>query len=624
MKRWNFVSGLTVILLLLLVLSGFAVAVVRGLTTDLDRLISGNYDTIRAIREIRDSTTRLNAHYRKANNPAEIPSGRGIFDHERKTIEERAAFVLAQVASADEDERQRADLLAALLRDYLGAYEGYLGARGLRSAAADERFALAASNLAQITGDIGEAAAGVIGDQERRIFARRDHAVARGRQATTLALLIVAFSLAVYVFTSLRLARGVYQPLRDLRDAIARVRERRFEEPIRVEGSEELGQIARAFNAMAAELRAYVAETDEKAVQAARDCRAILAALPSPIYIVDERFAVRMCNPRGEALSAAAGVPGALPAVVRRQIDLAAEQGRDLVDDDMRRVIDLPGPDGRGTISCLPQVFRISDAHGGAEGWAVKLMDVTRLRRLDGAKTKALSTLGHEVKTPVTGIRMGLHLLLEEKLGPLNADQRELIASGRDDCERLLAVLQALLELARLESGRAVFRLDPIPAARLVDQAEAMHGEIVRKSGMTLVAPESDDSGPLVAADLVHAGRVLGNYLSNAAKYGERGGEVRVTVVERADGFVRFSVSNPAPRPLTEEEQARIFEPFYRRPGERVEGSGLGLTIAREIAVAHGGRVGVWCEGGRVEFYLDLRKVGASPDAAVPVQPSLA
>lgn len=618
MKRWNFVSGLTVILLLVLVLSGFSVAVIRSLTSDLDKLIATNYDTIRAIREIRDSTTRLNAHYRKANTTSEVPSGHGVYEHERKTIEERSGFVLTQAKNAAE--LKRAELLDALVRDYLGAYRTYLGLRGLRSPTADDRFATATTAIAQLTGEISNAAADVINEQERQIFDRRDKAVARGERATKLALLIVAFSLAVYVMTSIRMARGVYQPLRDLRDAIARVRERRFEEPISVNGSEELGQIATAFNAMSHELRVYVTETDEKAVQAARDCRAILAALPYPVYIVDETLDVRMSNPRGEELAAAAGVPGALPSAVRRQIDLAAERGCDLVDNDMRRVIEGAGEsdgEGRGQASYLPQVFRLVDSHGGREGWAVLLVDVTKLRRLDEAKTKALSTLGHEVKTPVTGIRMSLHLLLEEKLGALNDDQRELIAAGRDDCERLLSVLQSLLELARLESGRAVFKLEPTSVDRLIAEADAMHGEFVRQNGMTLVAPESFEGMPAVSADLIHAGRVLGNFLSNAAKYGAKEGEVRLSATERADGFVRFSVSNPAARPLSEAEQLRIFDPFYRRPGEKAEGSGLGLTIAREIAAAHGGRIGVWCEGGRVEFYLDLRKVNGAHDAGI-------
>lgn len=330
-----------------------------------------------------------------------------------------------------------------------------------------------------------------------------------------------------------------------------------------------------------------------------------------------------MSNPRGEEFAASAGVPGSLPAAVRRQIDLAAERGHDLVDNDMHRVIEGAGEaegDGRGPAYFLPQVFRLMDSHGSREGWAVLLVDVTKLRRLDEVKTKALSTLGHEVKTPVTGIRMSLHLLLEEKLGTLNDDQRELIAVGRDDCERLLLVLHSLLELARLESGHAILKLEPTPAEHLLVQAEAMHGEIVRQNGMSLSSPEALDGMPPVMCDLIHAGRVMGNFLSNAAKYGMREGEVRLSATERADGFVRFSVSNPAERMLSEEEQVRIFEPFYRRPGEKAEGTGLGLTIAREIAAAQGGRIGVWCEAGRVEFYLDLRKMNTAFDAGISDQ----
>lgn len=611
MKRWSFVSGLTVILLLLLVLSGFAVTVIRGLTTDLDRLIAKNYDTIRAIREIRDSTTRLNAHYRKAATLAQLPAGRGMFEHESATIVDRAAFVVEM--SRPGEERTRAELLQAMSRDFLVTYENYLRLSGLGGVAAQEKFDGLASSIAQITGAIADAAGAVIEANERQIFDRRDQAVRRGRQATGIALGIAGFSLIVYMIASVRLARGIYEPLRNLRDAIARVRQRRFEEPVAVEGSEELGQIATAFNAMAAELRAYIIATDEKAVQAARDCRAILAALPYPVYIVDEQLAVRMSNPRGEQLAQAAGVPGALPAAVRRQIDEAAARGTDLVNDDMSRVIECDvekTPDGKGRPVYLPQVFSLANAHGARDGWAVLLVDVTTLRRIDEARTKALSTLGHEVKTPVTGIRMSLHLLLEEKLGPLNADQRELVASGRDDCERLLAVLQALLELARLESGRVAFKLEPVPAERLLAQADAMHGEFLRQHGKPLVVDPGAAGALLVRADLLHAGRVLANFLSNAAKYGAPGGEVSLTAKERADGFVRFSVSNATDRPLSEKEQAKIFDPFYRRPGEQAEGTGLGLTISREIATAHGGRVGVWCEGGKVEFYLDLKNAG--------------
>jgi signal transduction histidine kinase len=236
------------------------------------------------------------------------------------------------------------------------------------------------------------------------------------------------------------------------------------------------------------------------------------------------------------------------------------------------------------------------------------LVDVTKLRQFDQAKTKAISTLGHEVKTPVTSIRMTLHLMLEEKIGPLTPDQRELLMAGRDDCERLLAILQALLELARFEGGRVEMTPRSTAPADLLMQAEGMHCGYFR-GGAPLVT-EAPVNLPMVQADAIHVVRVLGNYLSNAAKYRTPNTPVLMRAVERADGYVRLSVSNQTPRPLTEAERAQLFEPFYRRAGESSEGTGLGLTICREIAAAHGGRTGVWSEGDTVEFFLDLRRAG--------------
>jgi signal transduction histidine kinase len=612
-RNWSFISGLTVILLLLLVLSGYCVMATRMLTADLDGLISHNYDAIRAIRELRDSTTRINAHYRKAVTAADIPYAISAFQHERELIESRVAQ-LARIAAEKEwtpTEREKSALLAALTKDYLDAYGDYFALRGSDR----EGFAALASSIAQLSGDITEAGGAVIELNEARIFARRDAAVTRGRQGTIIALAVAGISLLVYIYTSWRMSESVYRPLRELRDAIVRVGRRQFDEPVPVQGGEELGQIAETFNTMATRLRAYLTETDEKAVRAARDCRAILSALPYPVYIVDDEFAVRLSNPRGDALAASLGVPGALPSAVRRQIDEAAARGADVVDDDMHRVITLAPVNSSDSekmpgAAYLPQVFRLGDEFAG-RGWAVLLIDVTRLRRLDEAKTRALSTLGHEVKTPITGIRMSLLLLLEEKLGPLNADQRELLAAGSDDCERLLSVLQALLELARLESGRFRLELEPTTSEMVLVQAEAMHGEIVRQGGLALeVAPIPADAPP-VLADAMHAGRVLGNFLVNAAKYAAPSTCVTMRAEPRADGYVRFTVANATARPLAEAEQARVFDPFYRRAGEQVDGAGLGLAIAREIAVAHGGRVGVWGEGERVEFYLDLRKAPA-------------
>ncbi len=620
MKRWSFVTGLTVIFLMLLSLGGFSILTTRNITRSVEEIITTNYDSIRAVRELRSSTTRLNATYRSATSLASIPSERALFEQESTVLTRQARFILE--GTRGPEERERGELLLAYVNDYLAAYATYLDLAGRTDSRSQAEFESTSSSISRLTSLIAGAGDKIVESNEAELMARRNQAVERGRRGTYLVVGISLFALLVYLTASYALARGIYQPLTQLRNAIERMRARRFDEEIAISDvSQELGEIIRAFNQMAAELRLYVLETDEKAVRSARDCRAILTALPHPVFIVNPDYSVRLSNPKGEALATAAGVPGALPAIVRRHIDEAAARQTDLIDYDLRRVVEIPIPDParpeRTLIACyLPQVFRLINDQKKHDGWATMLKDVTAMKRLDDAKTKALSTLGHEVKTPITGIRMTLHLLLEEKIGALTADQRELIQAGRDDCERLLGILQALLELARLESGRTPFKFESVAVGALIDQALANVSSLLRSSGREVVRAAESDDGAQVRADALHAGRVLGNFLSNAMKYGVPGTPLHVRAVSRADGFARVSVVNTTARQLTEAEQLRVFDSFYRRAGENGEGAGLGLTIAREIAAAHGGRVGVWCEGDKVEFYFDLPLV---PVPAIPV-----
>jgi signal transduction histidine kinase/HAMP domain-containing protein len=583
-------------------LSRFCVWATRGLTDEMNSLINRNYDTIRSIRELRSVLTRINAQCLAVQDVVSLASTRKAFAQERQAAEKR--FRQVQRNAEGMEEYELTARLVAQGQDYFTAYDELFALKSREGKRQDELNRL----ITSLTGDIGTVADQIVDLNESAITARHEAAVLRGQNVTLIAMGFAILSLGIYVLTSVRLTRGIYEPLRRLRDSIQLVRARRFDTVVPIEGSEELSQIAHGFNEMAQELQRYIGEADERAIATNRICRAILDALPYPIYIVDDSLAVRQANPRAEALSRGLGISGVLPGEVRRQIDAAAAVNRDQVSDDIRRVVHLRTEGREEGDDYLPQVFRMAGAFGASDGWAVLLVDVTRLRQNIETKTKALATLSHEVKTPVTGIRMSLHLLLEEKLGALNRDQQELLEVARNDCERLLAVLQALLELARLETGRTELALTPQTPADLLAEAKSAHGERVRLAGGTLEV-EMADSLPSVLADPLHAGRILGNFLSNAGKYGLPNRPVVLRVRPRDDGFVRFSVVNHG-RPFSEAEQVRVFEPFFRRADEDAEGTGLGLAICRGIALLHGGRVGVYSPAGTdlVEFYLDLRR----------------
>ena len=609
MKKWNFLSGLTIILLLLLIVSGYSIWTMGSMTKEMSSLTSNNFDAFKNLRQVRDVVVEADTVYRTAVKVEDLKKSQPRVLVLRAKMKGHTDTLLGLTLGPQEIEQSQK--LSALGQEYFLGFDDLFQLKEKD----DETFHLRVLKLTDLSKEIFDITGRIFDLNMESIAHQREAAMVKAHRSVIITMGIAMFSITIYIYTSYRLTQGIFQPLRGLRDAILRVSHRQFDQEIPVQGSEELGQIALTFNQMAAQLRTYLAETDEKARQASGDCTAILEALPYPVFIVDLEFNVRLANPRAEALAGMLGVTGTLPAVVRAQIDDAAGRGTDMVNDHMHRAIEIapnPAKEGEHTTAYLPQIFRINSEKGKRTGWAVLLVDVTRLRRLDEAKTKALATLGHEVKTPVTSIRMTLHLLLEEKIGPLTADQRELVQAGRDDCERLLRVLQALLELARLESGRTRFNLTPNSPNQILIQAAAMNHELAKQSGKEIVVEPAAEESDKVLADMIHAGRVLTNFISNAVKYGAPGKPIRLTITDRADGYVRLGVRNYGDKPFSEVEQIRIFDPFYRRNSGNEEGTGLGLTIAREIAHAHGGRVGVWCEEGVVKFYLDLRKAPKS------------
>ena len=122
------------------------------------------------------------------------------------------------------------------------------------------------------------------------------------------------------------------------------------------------------------------------------------------------------------------------------------------------------------SISFLPQAIPIFDQPRQLVGVTLMLTDVTRLRRLDEVKTGLISTVSHELKTPLTSIRLAIHVLLNEKLGPLSPQQTEILVTARQDSDRLYRVIEDLLDISRIESGRAEMQLEPVNVDDLVLQ----------------------------------------------------------------------------------------------------------------------------------------------------------
>jgi len=206
-----------------------------------------------------------------------------------------------------------------------------------------------------------------------------------------------------------------------------------------------------------------------------------------------------------------------------------------------------------------------------------------------------------------------LHVLLEKTVGALTPKQDELLQAARNDTERLLRILNDLLDLARLEEGTDGLRKTPAAPAELLTTVMKEMADKITAKGLNVNFTIEPDL-PAILVDRQRINHVFTNLLSNAVKHSPEKGEIVLGAKLVNDKNVEFSVTDHGPG-IPEEYHSRIFDRFFRVPGQSQAGAGLGLSIARDITVAHGGQIGVRSAPGQgCNFYVVLKSV-MSPDS---------
>jgi PAS domain S-box-containing protein len=255
----------------------------------------------------------------------------------------------------------------------------------------------------------------------------------------------------------------------------------------------------------------------------------------------------------------------------------------------------------------------MTDREGHPTGVILVLKDVTEHRQVEELKSGLISTVSHELKTPLTSIRMAIHLLLEEKIGPLTEKQVDLLLAAREDSDLLHHILANLLDISRIESGHVQMAFQSISPHTLVMETVEPFRRAAQDGGVELETKLPDDL-PTVCADLTQIGHVFSNLLSNALRYTAPGG--RITVAAEVDEqMVRFLVADTGSG-ISHQFLQRIFEQFFRVPDQQSEtGAGLGLAIAKEIVEAHGGNINVESQEGKgTTFSFTLKKADQLPE----------
>ncbi|HSC39779.1 MAG TPA: ATP-binding protein, partial [Chitinophagaceae bacterium] len=224
-------------------------------------------------------------------------------------------------------------------------------------------------------------------------------------------------------------------------------------------------------------------------------------------------------------------------------------------------------------------------------GQVIVLRNITLFHELNEAKTNFIATVSHELKTPISSIKMSARLLTDARNGSLDENQQELIHSIGDDADRLLKITGELLNMAQVETGNIQLKLQPAHPADIVQQAVQAIQFQAHQTGI-VIRMQLEPSLPPVSIDAEKTTWVLINLLTNAIKYSPSPATIEIEVVHR-DGQVVFSVKDYG-RGIEEKYLPRIFDRYFKVPGSPASGgTGLGLAISREFIEAQGGSIRV-------------------------------
>ena len=423
-------------------------------------------------------------------------------------------------------------------------------------------------------------------------------------------------AVAVALAVSWGLSRAILGPIEAVTRGAKALGRGDLDQVVPVLARDELGELAGAFNAMARTLREFREAGTGRLLRAQKTAQATIDSFPDPVVVVDTDGVIERANPSARRIIHAypsdESVPWAAPAPLKPALAEVLGGRDDYLPTGMEQTVAFRD-DGQER-HFLPRVLAIRDEEGGLLGAAVVLQDVTKFRLIDQLKSDMVSTVSHELKTPLTSLQMVVHLLLEEAVGPLTPKQVELLLAARQDSDRLLAMINDLLDLTRIEQGRVRLDLCPIAPDRLIHEALVRSEARAKDAGLALSG--SDTSGlPAVLVDAERVEHVFDNLVGNAIRHTPKGGSIALGAVsEPGGGAVRFSVRDSGGG-IAPENLGRVFEKFFR--GKR-GGAGLGLAIAREIVEAHGGDIRAESRPGEGATFTFTLPTGPAP-AAGPV-----
>jgi signal transduction histidine kinase len=394
----------------------------------------------------------------------------------------------------------------------------------------------------------------------------------------------------------------VTKPIKVLTQAIQDIAGKNYNKRLVMPTKDEFGELATAFNQMAHKLNEYESSNLANLLFEKKRIETIINSMTDAIIGLDDRMNIVFANKVACTLME---VPE--ETLVGRNAPDTARQNdvlhNILFTDEHKIKLAL---DKRESYFTKDTLDVVNDEK--SIGKVIILKNVTEYHQLNEAKTNFIATISHELKTPISSIKMSLKLLDDVRIGSVNTEQKQLLQNMDADTRRLLQITGELLDMAQVETGKIQLNFGSTHPQNIVSYAvQAIRFLAEQKEiAITVDCPETL---PNVLADLDKTTWVLINLLSNAVKYSSSKSQIDLVVKKHHNHSIEFSVQDHG-QGIEDKYLSRIFERYFKVPGAGPDktGTGLGLAIAKDFIEAQGGHIGVDSEPGiGSRFYFSLK-----------------
>ena len=410
---------------------------------------------------------------------------------------------------------------------------------------------------------------------------------------------LIAFILLV------NLPSNIANPIKELTESIKQIAAKNYSKRVHFESHSEFGELAKSFNSMAEKLEEYNNSNLAKLMMEKKRIETLINNMHDPVIGLDENLKVIFANE--EALKIIGSTAIEIIGHFTQELALKNDLVRNLITDLMienpilgqkRAPVKIFAENKESYFE--KETLHISIVPTGETnsilvGHVIFLRNVTSYKELDFAKTNFIATVSHELKTPISSIKLSLQLLENAEIGHLNDEQKNLVESIKDDATRLLKITGELLNMTQVESGNIQLSIMPAdPKEILLYAINATQTQADQKQIKFNI--ECPDSISKVQADNEKTAWVLTNLISNAIRYSYDNSTIYLSIIETKNN-VQISVRDRG-QGIAPQYKDKVFDRYFRVPGTKKEGTGLGLSISKEFIEAQGGQISVETEFG--------------------------